>query len=472
MKIPRILIVEDNPYMLGFLSVALEQHDFIPILASDGEQALRILPLTPVNLAILDHRLPGQSSGVELARLLKRRDARLPVILITAYSSEELAIETLQAGIDDYFPKPLVIGDLLASIRRLLASREFYLPQVSANRSGSIPELIDEHRLVGAAAPMQEIKAYIRKVAQTDSTVLITGETGTGKELVTALIHKNSKRAGKPLVCLNCAAIPESLTESELFGYERGAFTGAYAAYEGKLKQADGGTVLLDEIGDIPLSAQAKLLRVLDKKTVQPVGGRKEVTIDLRIIAATNQDLEGLMAVGKFRRDLYYRLNVAHISVPPLRARREDIPLLLRHFIGELNTRLTKQVRGVSPELVERLVQYDWPGNVRELKNMVEVCLMNLSAGMIDLAHIPEQYRAKLLDCSIKEKESILSALFSTKWNKSKAAQKLHWSRMTLYRKLAKYHIISSRDNVEHGTPVLPDYELQHPLPATQQPLR
>jgi DNA-binding NtrC family response regulator len=460
MKMPRILIVEDNPRMLGFLNPALEQHGFISVLTSDCEDTLRTQALNPVDLAIVDHRLPGQSSGLELARLLKRRDPWLPVILITAYSSEELAIETLQAGIDDYLPKPLVIGDLLASIRRLLASSGPRICPISGGVRGNVPDLIDERRLVGAAAPMQRIKAYIRNVAPTDSNVLITGETGTGKELVAELIHNNSKRAGKPLVCLNCAAIPESLAESELFGYERGAFTGAYATYEGKLKQADEGTVLLDEIGDMPLSAQAKLLRVLDKKIVQPVGGRKEVTIDLRIIAATNQDLEGLMATGKFRRDLYYRLNVAHISVPPLRARLEDIPLLLRHFIGELNTRLTKQVRGVSPELVERLVQYDWPGNVRELKNMVEVCLMNLSAGMIDLAHIPEQYRAKLLDCSTKEKESILSALFSTKWNKSKAAQKLHWSRMTLYRRLAKYHIITSRSKIEQGTPIISEREL------------
>ena len=472
MKMPRILIVEDNPYMLDFLNVALEQHDFIPIVASDGEQALRILPLTPVDLAILDHRLPGQSSGVELARLLKRRDARLPVILITAYSSEELAIETVQAGIDDYLPKPLVIGDLLASIRRLLASNGPRICPTSARVGGNVPDLIDEHRLVGAAASMQQIKAYIRKVAATDSNVLITGETGTGKELVAELIHNNSKRAGKPLVCLNCAAIPESLTESELFGYERGAFTGAYAAYEGKLKQADGGTVLLDEIGDMPLSAQAKLLRVLDKKTVQPVGGRKEVTIDLRIIAATNQDLEGLMGAGKFRRDLYYRLNVAHISVPPVRARREDIPLLLRHFIGELNTRLAKQVHGFSPELVESLLQYGWPGNVRELRNMTEVCMMELNAGTIGLRHIPQQYRDRLPGCGIDEKEAILSALLSTRWNKSQAAQKLHWSRMTLYRKLTKYHILANRNEIEPGTSVISDNNWEYPLPAAQQPLR
>ncbi|HWQ68338.1 MAG TPA: sigma 54-interacting transcriptional regulator, partial [Patescibacteria group bacterium] len=223
------------------------------------------------------------------------------------------------------------------------------------------------------------------------------------------------------------------------------------------------GTVLLDEIGDMPLSAQAKLLRLLDKKTVQRVGGRRDVIIDCRVIAATNQDLEGLMAAGKFRRDLYYRLNVAHISVPPLRIRREDIPLLLRYFIGELNTRMDKQVCGFSYELVERLLQYDWPGNVRELRNMTEVCMMDLDTGIIDLTHIPEAYRDRLPGCSTDEKDAIMSALCETKWNKSQAAQKLHWSRMTLYRKLAKYHIISSRSDTQHSAPVFADSTLYQP---------
>lgn len=329
--------------------------------------------------------------------------------------------------------------------------------------SSSVPDLIGGHLMVGESPSIREIKSSISKIAATDCNVLVTGETGTGKELVTELIHKNSRRAGGPLICLNCAAIPDTLAESELFGYERGAFTSAYAAYEGKLKQADGGTVLLDEIGDMSLSVQAKMLRLLDKKTVQRVGGRRDVTIDLRIIAATNQDLEGLMAAGKFRRDLYYRLKVAHISLPPLRARKEDITLLLRYFISELNARPTKQVRGISHGLVERLLQYDWPGNIRELRNMAEVCLMNLNAGMIDLVQIPKQYRDKLLGYSTDEKASILSTLFSTKWNKSKAAQELHWSRMTLYRKLARYHIISSCGSAEHGAPVISDSTLSHP---------
>ncbi|NJD67216.1 MAG: hypothetical protein C3F12_08650 [Candidatus Methylomirabilota bacterium] len=457
MKIPRILIVEDNPHVLGFLNVVLEQNGYIPVLASDAENALRILALTPVDLTILDHRLPGPTSGLDLAKLIKRQDAGVPVVLITAHSTEGLAIDALEAGISDYFPTPFVIDDLLTSIRRLLASTGSQtFPTVTGTGNCSLG-LIDEYRLVGQAAPMQAIRADIRKVAKTDSNVLITGETGTGKEVVAELIYKNSARASKPFVCLNCAAIPESLMESELFGYERGAFTGAYTTYEGKLKQGDGGTVLLDEIGDISLSAQAKLLRLLDKKTAQRVGGRRDVTIDLRVIAATNQDLETLMAAGRFRRDLYYRLNVTQISLPPLRDRRTDIPLLLQHFIGELNTRFHKRVRGISPVLIERLLQYDWPGNVRELRNIAEACLMGLDAGIINLIHLPHRYRDRLLDNRTDEKEAIMSALFSTQWNKSRAAQKLHWSRMTLYRKLAKYHILTSHSKIVTGTPVLSD---------------
>ncbi|MDE2058390.1 MAG: sigma-54-dependent Fis family transcriptional regulator [candidate division NC10 bacterium] len=460
MEKPRILAVEADPHMLGFLKSALEQHGFIPILASDSEHALRTLALTAVDLAILDYKLPGEPSGLELARLMKLRDPGLPVILITAFSSEKLVIEALRAGIGDYFLQPFASDALMESIRRLLASREPRIRPVPIDMTGGAPDLIDGHRLVGESSLMRGVKTLIRKVGATDSNVLITGETGTGKELVAELIHKNGERAGRLLVCLNCAAIPESLTESELFGYERGAFTGAYAAYEGKLKQADGGTVFLDEIGDMSLSAQAKLLRLLEKKTIQRVGGRRDVTIDLRVIAATNQDLEGLMAAGKFRRDLYYRLNVAYIDLPPLRARRDDIPLLLRHFIRELNAGLAKRVYGVAPQLVERLLQYDWPGNVRELRNMTEVCLMNLDAGIIDLDHMPEQYRHRWAGNATAEKESILSALFATQWNKSKAAQKLRWSRMTLYRKLTKYHIISSRSKTDLDTPVLSDSRL------------
>ena len=447
MEEPRILVVEDDLHMMGLLKTALEQKGLVPLPASDCERALRIHARTPANLAILDYKLPRETSGLELAGLLKRQDNRMPVIVITAYSTEDLAIEALRVGVDEYFPKPFMIDELLRSIERLLPARASGKRPTSAEPTRVIPDLIDGHQMVGESLSVREIKAYIGKVAKTDSNVLIIGETGTGKELVTELIHRNSDRAKKPFICVNCAAIPDTLLESELFGHERGAFTGAYAPQEGKLKLADGGTVFLDEIGDMSLSTQAKMLRVLDNKAIQRVGGRRDVTLDIRIIAATNQNLEGLMSSGRFRSDLYFRLNVAQIALPPLRERKEDIPLLLNHFLGDFNRRMGKQVVDITQGLLNHMLRYDWPGNIRELRNVIEVCLLSLDSGTIGLAETPEHYRTKLAAGEISEKELLLRALFSTKWNKSKAAQTLHWSRMTLYRKLAKYHIIQGGPN-------------------------
>ena len=451
MEKPRILVVEDDLHMLGFLSTALKQHGFVPLPASDCERALRIHARTPADLAILDYKLPRETSGLELAGLLKRQDNRMPVIVITAYSTEDLAIEALRVGVDEYFPKPFMIDELLRSIERLLPARESGKRPTSAEPTRIIPDLIDGHRMVGESLSVRDIKAYIGKVAKTDSNVLIIGETGTGKELVAELIHRNSDRAKKPFMCLNCAAIPDTLLESELFGHERGAFTGAYAPQEGKLKLADGGTVFLDEIGDMSLSTQAKMLRMLDKKPIQRLGGRRDVTLDVRIIAATNQDLEGLISCGRFRSDLYFRLNVAQIVLPPLRHRKTDIPLLLSHFVNQLNRPRDSQIKCFSKEVLDSLLNYEWPGNVRELKNVTEACGVNLNSGTIGLADIPERYQSKLSGGAIDEKELLLSALFSTKWNKSKAAQKLHWSRMTLYRKMAKFHIMQGGTS-EDGT--------------------
>ncbi len=441
MEKPRILVVEDDLHMLDFLRTALTQHGFVPLPASDCERALRIHARTPADLAILDYKLPRETSGLELARQLRCQDARLPIIIITAYSTEDLAIEALREKVDEYFPKPFLIEDLLHSIERLLAARVLSKRPASADSTASGPNLIDGQLMVGNSPPMREVRAYIGKVAPADSSVLITGESGTGKELVAELIHKNSGRAKKPFMCVNCAAIPDTLLESELFGYERGAFTGAFATQEGKLKLADGGTIFLDEIGDMSLSTQAKMLRVLDKKAIQRLGGRRDVTLDLRIIAATNQNLEELISCGRFRSDLYYRLNVSQTLLPPLRDRKRDIPLLLSHFISELNRQYNKHVEGMVEEIVDRMLHYEWPGNVRELKNLTEACMMNLDSGSIWPTDVPQQYRSKLAGSVTNEKDLLLSALLSTQWNKSRAAQKLHWSRMTLYRKMAKFHI-------------------------------
>jgi DNA-binding NtrC family response regulator len=299
-------------------------------------------------------------------------------------------------------------------------------------------------RLVGESALLAGVRAYIGKVAASDCNVLISGETGTGKELAAELIHANSARQGKPLVRLNCAAIPDTLLESELFGHERGAFTGAYLSKAGALKLADGGSILFDEIGEMSLAAQAKMLRVIESKEVHPLGGRRTLPLNLRIMAATNQDPERLVSEGKFRPDLYYRLNVARLHLPPLRDRREDIAGLLAHYLDVLNRKSGCEVPGFTDEAMAFLMDYPWPGNVRELKNLLEAVFINLPCRRLGLADLPEVFQKRLLEggeLHQEERDRLLAALFATDWNKSKAAQRLNWSRMTLYRKLTKYHL-------------------------------
>ena len=291
---------------------------------------------------------------------------------------------------------------------------------------------------------MEAVRAHIRQASGSDGNVLITGETGTGKELVANLIHLNSSRAKRPFVCINCTAIPDHLLESELFGYEKGSFTGADFLSAGKLQLADGGTVFLDEIGDMSLSHQAKILRTIEGKEIQRLGGKQNIPLNIKIITATNQNLERMVEDGKFRKDLYYRLNVMHINVPPLRERKEDIPPLLNFFIGKLNGAYRKEVKGVAEEAVKDLLGYHWPGNVREMKNMLESSFMNFPTRWITLKDLPERFRAKIMQSGAlccNERDQVLQALTATKWNKSKAAQRLKWSRMTLYRKLEKYQL-------------------------------
>lgn len=317
-------------------------------------------------------------------------------------------------------------------------------------------------RMLGESASMQAIKRYIARVACTDSNTLITGETGTGKELVAELIHENSARHHKPFLCINCAAIPDGLLESELFGYERGAFTGAHAVKEGQLQLAQGGTIFLDEIGDMSPYAQAKILRAIESRQVQRLGGKRSIPLDIRVIAATNQDLEALMAEGKFRKDLYFRLNVARIDLPPLRDRREDILLLCESYLREWNRRLGLAVEGFTQDALAFLLHYDWPGNVRELKNLLEATFINLTSRRIAFMDLPEPFRQRLRQTeglSQSERERVLSALFSTQWNMSKAAQQLHWSRMTLYRKMTKYRIVKG-GRAEEGRAVISEEKL------------
>jgi DNA-binding NtrC family response regulator len=301
--------------------------------------------------------------------------------------------------------------------------------------------------MICSSAPMQQTKLYMEKVALSDCNVLITGETGTGKELAAEFIHNKSPRRNKPLVCINCAAIPDTLLESELFGYAKGAFTGADNTQDGLLASADGGTVFLDEVGDMSPLAQAKVLRVIERREVCRLGGRRQVRLDLRFVAASNQDLESMTNRGSFRKDLFFRLNVARIHLPPLRERKEDIPLLLDHYCRGFGQRSGRSAPEFSQECLRCLLHYDWPGNIRELKNLVERLFLNDLPQSVSPDQLPDYVRGAISSAAgiaQTERDLLLSALFSAKWNKSKAAEGLHWSRMTLYRKLAKYRIGNS----------------------------
>jgi two-component system response regulator HydG/two-component system response regulator AtoC len=323
---------------------------------------------------------------------------------------------------------------------------------ISSSKSGakdhSVPvdtDLESNERIVGRSSRICEITTCLDKVAATDCTVLITGETGTGKELAAKFIHQHSPRAHQPFVVINCAAIPDTLLESELFGHERGAFTGAVTKEEGGILAANHGTVFFDEIGDMTPYAQAKILRTIENREIRPVGGKHNVPIDVRFVAATNQNLEELIKEGKFREDLYFRLNVARIVLPPLRERKKDIVLLIDHFLQTYNRRYGKRVEGFTDEALAILMDYDWPGNIRELKNLMEVTLIFAHRKMT-IADFPESFRRHLLETRglhQDERTRLIRALFETNWNKAKAAQKLNWSRMTLYRKMAKYGVDS-----------------------------
>jgi DNA-binding NtrC family response regulator len=338
---------------------------------------------------------------------------------------------------------PFSYESLATTMNRCLSDS---LPQKSlAARNMTASRLNNGQRMIGASPLMRKINVYIEKVASTDSTVLITGESGTGKELVAELIHRNSPRQQNPFLRVNCAAIPDSLLESELFGYERGAFTGAHAFKEGQLKLADRGTVFLDEIGDMSPYAQAKVLRAIENREIQRLGGKGSIPLDIRLLAATNQDLEQLVSAGKFRKDLYFRLSVARIQLPPLRDRKEDIPCLFEHYIAELNRRFGLNVEGFTEEALAYLLDYDWPGNVRELKNLLEATFVTLPSQRIGIMDLPEPFRERSRQAEgplPDERERVLSALVSTQWSRRKAAEQLHWSRMTLYRKMLKYDLI------------------------------
>ena len=379
----------------------------------------------------------GTPHALSAARQIRIQLPAVAIVLCVLESSEAFAVQALRIGVSDYLRMPCADDEIAGSVLRA-RDRLAAAPAVTA------PSPTSAATIIGDSGTIRHLRDYIPRVATTDVSVLITGETGVGKDLVAELIHSSSPRRNRPCLAVNCAAIPETLLESELFGVERGAFTGAESQREGALKSADGGTVLFDEIGDMGLTGQAKILRAIETREVRRLGGRSRVPIDVRIIAATNQDLERLTAEGRFRKDLYYRLNVVRIHMPPLRERKEDLAPLVDHYIRYFNARFNREVEGFTRDAMDHLRRHDWPGNIRELRNLVEATFVNLNGRRISYVDLPEAFRAGLertRSLPTDERDRLLSALFATSWNKSKAAQELHWSRMTLYRKLAKYGV-------------------------------
>jgi DNA-binding NtrC family response regulator len=379
----------------------------------------------------------GADQPDEVARCLHRLQRfapGAPVILVAVHSSEELAITAIKNGVADYFRDPPRGDELAEAVTELLSEEPGRPPCEPAVP----PVLVGESRLIA------ELRLQIARSACCDSNVLITGETGTGKELVAQLIHATGERRRGPFACVNAAAIPDELLESELFGYERGAFTGAYAQRTGKFEAANGGTLFLDEIGDMSHHAQAKILRAIENRSFYRLGGCRSVPVDVRVIAATNRDLEGAVRERTFRADLYHRLNIVRLDLPPLRKRREDIPALLRHFLASFNRIFHTKVRGLSPEVMDLFVSAEWSGNVRELKNVLEAAFVNMPGETITLTDLSPQIRTRLCDTRASpetDKDRLLAALINCNWNKTKVASKLCWSRMTVYRKMARYGI-------------------------------
>ncbi len=444
MKKPIILIV--NPRNCYDFTKFMHAHQVEIVKAPNPSKALDFLNKHNRVLLIAG----GNSQQFKLFREITRQQPEFQPVLI------------YQNG--DFTTPPVMVNSAAISkieapeYRRLIKELLGYFPSLQNGNSGpSSASFIGEERLVGKSAVIQMLRTRLPQIAAADCVVLITGETGTGKELAAKLIHQNSPRRKGPLVCVNCAALPETLLESELFGYERGAFTGATVQRPGKFELAGGGVLFLDEIGEMSLSAQSKVLRVLDSQEFFRLGGTKPVKFNARIITATNQNLEELVAAKKFRADLYYRLNVARLHLPPLHERREDIPLLLKHYIDYFNRQYNRNVKIFSEEVLSCLIQYDWPGNVRELRNLCEAIFINLPPQTIRLRDLPELYRKKMekiATYSRCERDRLLSALFTTNWNVSQAATRLKWSRMTVYRKMEKYRIARPEGRNKEKLPV------------------
>lgn len=433
-----VLVIDDEKHLLEVIKLGLEEDGYIVDGFYDPVKAVERFDEKDYDAVISDIRMPGMS-GIEVLKYCKEQNPKVVVILITAYSSVESAIESMKAGASDYITKPFRMAELLLRLGEAL--KMVRMEEMNINLRS---EKIKEYEFIGGSGKINEIKERIKKVAGTDSPILILGESGTGKELVANLIHYNSKRTGK-FVPVNCSAFPSELLESELFGYKKGAFTGADKDKDGLFKVANRGTLFLDEISALPIGLQPKLLRAIQTMKFIPLGGTKVEQVYVRIITATNKDIETLVERGEFREDLYYRLNVIPIYIPPLRERREDIPILAEFFIEKISKRLNTKKKELSRESIKKFSEYEWRGNVRELENLIERMMVLEDSDIMDMDSIPKMSKKSeilnTLNLEILEKRAILRALERSEGKKKKAAQLLGVHPSTLYRKLTKLNI-------------------------------
>jgi DNA-binding NtrC family response regulator len=450
MEVAKILVVDDEPSILKLLKEALTQWGYQVGCVGTGAEALEAIRTELFDAAITDIRMP-EMSGLDLLREIKRHDDSIEVVIMTGYPTIASAVEALKEGAYDYLSKPLILDELRHLMARV-TERRFLKGEVQSLRA-RLGEELTVNELIGNAQPMQRVKEIISKVATTDSPVLIEGESGTGKELVAAAIHRLSSRNKGPFIPVNCSAIPEDLLESEFFGHVRGAFSGAVSDALGLFRGANEGTIFLDEIAELSPGLQVKLLRVLQEMQVRPVGSTKAHPVDVRVIAATNRDLDRSIADGRFRQDLYYRLNVVRVSLPPLRSRREDIPALVNHFLRRYNRRFRRDVKGITPDALATLSGYDFPGNVRELENVIERAFAMGAREQITLADLPPLGTGAVSAVAAPqtgtvprladvEKDLILRALAFYKDDKEAAASALGISRRTIYRRLKEYGML------------------------------
>jgi nitrogen regulation protein NR(I) len=462
-----ILVIDDDDQLRKSFHRLLTEEGYHAESAASGEAGLEKIQIKAPDLVILDVRLPGMN-GLETFQAIHDMEPKLPVIIMTAFGTTETAIKATKMGAFDYILKPFEIPDMLVVIKQALEASRFMRSPIEMD---VMPDDASRDAIIGRSKPMQDVYKAIGRVSSADATVLIRGESGTGKELVARAIYQHSLRAQKPFLVINCVAIPENLLESELFGYEKGAFTGAAHRRMGKIEQANGGTVLLDEIGDMPFSIQAKILRLLQEKSIERLGGRETIPVDVRIIAATNRDLETALAEGRFREDLYYRLKVVTISLPPLRERQDDIPLLIEYFLSRYANELDMSNPGITKDATATLGSHPWPGNVRELANTIQKALIfnrgtpihpediiqaiggKISGTMADersADQIIRQWVRQSIAASTEKNKfdtlmdhfasiAIGEALNLTDGNRSRAAKLLGLSRPTLHSKIEKY---------------------------------